>query len=511
MAGTTSKTAELAIIPRPVHCERLPGEFRLSPATRIQITASDPRAQSLADLLSGYLKLQTGLDVAVVTAPSAESESSVIRLQTTRDSSSNAESYQLSIESNQITLDAAEPRGLAHAIQTLRQLIPAPAAPDGVTIPCCRIQDQPRYAWRGMLFDCCRHFMQKDFVKRIIDLLAYHKINTFHWHLTEDQGWRIEIKRFPKLTEIAAWRDQDGQRYGGFYTQDDVREIVAYADQRCITVVPEIEMPGHSLAALAAYPHCSCTGGPFTVANKSGIYEDVYCAGNEATFEFLTGVLDEVLELFPSQYIHIGGDESPITRWKDCPRCQQRIKDEGLRDEYELQHYLIKRIGNTLGERGRRIIGWDEILEGGLPPGATVQSWRGMDGAIAAVQQGHDVIASPTSHCYLDYAQAKLPSEHDFGFLTLEQCYSFEPTPAEFTPAQAAHLLGIEMNLWTERAPQDRVDHQLFPRLCALAEVAWSPATDRSFQEFSQRMETHYRRLDVLGVQYFAYPPDAPH
>jgi hexosaminidase len=345
--------------------------------------------------------------------------------------------------------------------------------------------------------------MSKEFIKRYIDLLAYHKMNVFHWHLTEDQGWRIEIKKYPKLTQIGAWRGPDDERYGGLYTQDDVREIVAYARSHYVTIVPEIELPGHCTAALAAYPELSCTGGPFEVSRRWGIHKEIYCAGNDETFAFLEGVLSEVIELFPSEYVHIGGDEVPKDRWKGCPKCQARIKAEGLAGEDELQSYFIRRIEKYLNSRGRRLIGWDEILEGGLAPHATVQSWRGMDGAIAAARAGHDVIVSPTSHCYLNFPQEPDPSAPEWmGLIALEQIYSFEPTPPELTAEQARHVLGGEGNVWTEYAPQERVDYQAFPRLCALAEVLWSPKGQRDWDDFQERMTVHYRRLDALGVQY---------
>ncbi len=436
------------------------------------------------------------------------------------------EGYELVVTNWAATLTAATPRGLFWGTQTIRQLmqpapagwVPSPASPQARwVLPCVQIMDRPRYRWRGMLLDCGRHFMTKEFVKRYIDLLAYHKLNVLHWHLTEDQGWRIEIKKYPKLAEIGAWRQatrddeqpRDSQgRYGGFYSQDDVREIVAYAQSRYVTIVPEIELPGHCLAALASYPELSCTGGPFEVSPRWSINEDVYCAGNERVFEFLENVLTEVMDMFPSPYIHIGGDEVPKTRWKECPKCQARMKAECLIDERELQSYFVRRIEQFLSRRGRRLVGWDEILEGGLPPNATVQSWRGMDGALAAARAGHDVISSPMSHCYIDYPQSPDPTMPDWmGVITLENIYSFEPTPPELSAEPARHVLGAEANLWTEYAPQVLIDRQAFPRLCALAEVTWSPKERRDFGDFSRRMSVHYRRLDALGVTYYIRPP----
>ncbi len=508
----TMLTSEVAypIIPHPATLEPRPGAFALKSDTPLIATSAD--AQPVAAYLSEQLAGEFGLKLDVQTAPDAPARAIVLTLDT--NLTAGDEAYVLDISRETARLSAPHPHGLIHGVQTIRQLL---AKDDGNwRLPACHIEDQPHYRWRGMLLDCGRHFMPKEFVKRYIDLLAYHKMNVLHWHLTEDQGWRIEIKKYPKLTEIGAWRDatrdseqpRDGQRYGGFYTQDDVREIVAYAASRHITIVPEIEMPGHSVAALAAYPELSCTGEPLEVMTQWGIHRDVYCAGNEQVFEFLEDVLTEVMELFPSEYIHVGGDESPKDRWKTCPKCQARIKAEGLADEHELQSYFIRRMEKFLSAHGRRLVGWDEILEGGLAPGATVQSWRGMKGAIAAAQAGHDVISSPTSNCYLDYAQADAPGEPvRMGRLSLEQCYAFEPTPASFTPDQAKHVLGLEGNMWTEHAPPSRVDWQVFPRLCALAEVAWSPEATRDWENFQTRLQTHYRRLDALGVAYFIPQP----
>jgi len=372
---------------------------------------------------------------------------------------------------------APKPAGLVYGSQTVRQLLASRP------IPLLRLVDRPRFPWRGLMLDEARHFFGKEFIKQLIDLLVLHKLNIFHWHLCDDQGWRIEIKSRPRLTEVGAWREANGRRYGGFYTQADIREIVTYAQNRFVTVVPEIEMPGHTTAALAAYPELSCTGGPFAAATGWGIFHDVLCAGNDATFAFLEKVLGEVLELFPSKFIHIGGDECPKTRWKTCPRCQRRIRDERLNDEHELQSYFIRRIEKFLNANGRRLIGWDEILEGGLAPNATVMSWRGMSGAVAAARAGHDVVASPTSHCYLDYSYERT---------SVEKAYSFNPIPAELTDEQHKHILGVQGNMWTELTPTVAdVERQIWPRLCALAEVAWSPAGQRDFADFSARLTAH--------------------
>lgn len=499
----TTSTAEtslpISIIPRPMKMFVAEGAFVLKPDTVILAGAGvNLEASYLAEILAPATGFK--LQVKDLSGLSTPPNSIVLKLDTSLQRL-GAEGYTLHIDKERINISALKPAGIFYACQTLRQLLPEKIfSKTKVTdvewaIPCVTIEDKPRFGWRGQLLDCCRHFFSVDTIKRTIDLLALHKMNRLHWHLTEDQGWRLEIKRYPALTEIGAWRiNKDGKRYGGFYTQEEVREIVAYAAARHITVVPEIEMPGHSVAALASYPELGCTGGPYTVANEWGVFEDVYCAGNETVFTFIENVLDEVMMLFPSQYIHIGGDECPKERWKKCPRCQARIKAENLKDEHELQSYFIKRIDAYLTSKGRQLIGWDEILEGGLAPNAIVQSWRGVKGGIAAASQGHDVIMSPTSHCYLDYSYAGIP---------LEKAYSFEPVPEELTPEQTRHILGLEGNLWSERVPnQDRLDFQVYPRLCALAEVAWSPKELRDWGNFSKRMEVHFRRLDILGVKY---------
>jgi hexosaminidase len=348
-------------------------------------------------------------------------------------------------------------------------------------------------------------------------LMALYKFNYFHWHLTEDQGWRIEIKKYPKLAEVAAYRNEtivghhsdrphqfDGQRYGGYYTQEDIKEIVDHAGKHYVTIVPEIEMPGHSQAALAAYPELGCAGGPYEVATRWGIFKEVYCAGNEKTFEFLEGVLTEVIELFPGKYIHIGGDECPKDRWNECDRCQARIKEEGLEDENELQSYFTKRIETFLLAHDRRLIGWDEILEGGLAPEATVMSWRGTKGGIEAAKLNHDVIMTPTHFCYFDYYQSKEKSGEPLaigGFLPLDTVYSFEPVPDELTVEEAKHILGAQGNVWTEyiKTPE-HVEYMAYPRACALAEAVWTPKGNKNFNDFLKRMEEHYQRLNALNV-----------
>ena len=405
------------------------------------------------------------------------------------------EEYLLNISNNKIIIESSCPKGQMHAIQSLRQLMPNNLKNKftNASIKCMEIHDYPRFKWRGLLLDCCRHFMEKDFVKRYIDLLAYHKMNILHWHITEDQGWRIAIDKYPKLTEVGAWRkDKNDKLYGGFYSKEDIKEIVKYAKTRSVEIVPEIELPGHSVAAIASYPHLSCTGNSIEVETDWGVFKDIYCAGNDSVFSFLEDVLSEVIELFPSQYIHIGGDEAPKYRWENCNKCQKRIKTEKLKDEHELQSYFIGRIEKFLNKKGKKIIGWDEIIEGGIPNNATVQSWRGMDGGILAAQNQHEAIMSPTSHCYFDY---------DLEAINLEKVYSFEPIPNELNKNEQKYIIGGECNMWSEQAPQEKIDSKVFPRILAMSEVLWS-SKEKNYDEFLTRVESHYPKLEALGVEY---------
>ena len=519
--------SKITIIPKPMKMKVTGGHFAVKQNTAIYVQSGCCEVKKVAKYFAEQVRPATGLSI-VVREQSEDNPPADSFLFTTKgaDSGLGEEGYELKVTEKGVVLRAAEPGGLFYGVQTLRQLLPPQIESRkkvlGVewTIPCVEITDKPRFGWRGSLLDCCRHFMSTDFLKRYIDLLAYHKMNRFHWHLTGDQGWRIEIKKYAKLTEISAWRNtgpgnlrppddppQTDEIYGGYYTQEDIKDIVDYAKSRYVMVVPEIEMPGHCVGALAAYPQLSCTGGPFKVKNTMGVFEDVYCAGNEETFEFLEDVLSEVVELFPAPYIHIGGDECPKARWKACPKCQARIRAEGLKDEHELQSYFVKRIEKFLLTKNRRLIGWDEILEGGLAPQATVQSWRGMNGAIAAAKQGHDVIASPTSHCYFDYPYSKKQAASFpgwMGVLPTKKVYSFEPLPEGLTVQQQRHILGGEGNVWTEVAPQEEVESRAYPRLTALAEVLWSAKEGRRWKDFSARLDAHYKRLDVLGVDYYS-------
>lgn len=491
----TNTYSQINIIPKPQEIKILDGTFLLNAQTTIVYSE---QTESIAYYLKEYLKSSFGMELKA----SQEQNKNSIRLilKDVENIYNNPEGYHLSVTKDNILVEANSKQGLFYAIQTMKQIITDNFNKNGVEVPSLDIYDYPKFKWRGLNLDCCRHFMSKDFIKRYIDLLALQKMNILHWHLTEDQGWRIEIKKYPELTEIGAFRKyDDGSVYGGFYTQDDIKEIVMYASERFITVVPEIEMPGHSTAAIATYPNLSCTGGPFEVGTLWGIYKDIYCAGNEDTFKFIEDVLSEVIELFPSKYIHIGGDEAPKDRWKNCPKCQLRIKEENLADEHELQSYFIKRVEKFLNSKGKEIIGWDEILEGGLAPGATVQSWRGTKGAIDAAKMNHDVIVSPTSHCYFDY-----PIETT----DVPKVYSFNPIPVELTDQEAKHVLGSEVNMWTEYAPQQVIDYRLFPRLTAMAEVLWTYPSERNYQDFSNRLQSFYNILDEIRVNYnFEIPP----
>src|SRR5258706_2353874 len=410
--------------------------------------------------------------------------------------------YRLNITDSSINIYGKGNEGIFWGIQTLLQLLGANDS--SLKIPCCRIYDYPRYSWRGMHLDVCRHFFTKEEVKKYLDLLAFYKFNIFHWHLTDDQGWRIEIKKYPLLTQIGSVRKEtvigkpsdtakyDGKPYGGFYNQDDIKEIVAYAQERHITIVPEIEMPGHALAALSAYPQFSCCMEPLEPATTWGVFDDVYCAGNDSTFEFLENILSEVCELFPGKYIHIGGDECPKDRWMLCEKCQRRIKTENLKDEHELQSCVIGRIEKFLNSKGKQIIGWDEILEGGLAPNAAVMSWRGTDGGIEAAKQKHYVVMSPGKPCYFDHYQSKNKKSEPLaigGYNPLDSVYLYEPTPSQLKEDEKNYILGAQGNVWTEYITDfNHVEYMSVPRMCALAEVLWTPSPKKEFKKFIVRL-----------------------
>lgn len=487
--GAKKEKVGANLIPYPTSVEWKSGGFALKNGVTI---FADKAAQPIATYLQDVLSKNHGVSSEVkVLTPDANTKKAISFALVT-DEKFGDQGYELSVSSSEVTVKAKDIQGLFASVSTLQQLIPV----DGKRqLTAVKIFDKPQFGWREVMLDVGRHFYNKEQVKRYIDLVALYKFNRFHWHLTEDQGWRIEIKKYPKLTEDGAWRTEiDGTRYGGFYTQEDIKDVVAYATSRGITIIPEIEMPGHSVAALTAYPELSCTGGPFEVRNTWGVADDVYCAGNEKTFTFVQDVLTEVMNLFPSEYIHIGGDECPKARWEKCPKCQQRIADNGLKNEHELQSYFIRRIEKFLNDNGRRLIGWDEILEGGLAPNATVQLWRDWDHAVKAATEGHDVIMTPTSHCYFDYLQKNLP---------LDKVYSLNPIPENLDPQYHKHILGAGANLWTERIPgSDRADYMLFPRIQAIAECLWNGKSRQSYDKFLERVRKEYVRWDKMGVKF---------
>ncbi|MCA0130996.1 beta-N-acetylhexosaminidase [Winogradskyella alexanderae] len=502
-----TKTEDIAIIPIPKSVVVNDGMFTLNSATTLNSNISFTVS---SDFLRSFIKDGTGLDL--------KSGSDIEFL---KDTMLNEEAYRLTVSKSKIRIEANNDRGAFYAVQTLRQLMPVSIekgkGPKHFKIPTVTIEDSPAFGYRGMHLDVGRHMYSVDFIKKYIDALAMLKMNSFHWHLTEDQGWRIEIKKYPKLQTVAAFRNEtlvghysdqphnfDGKRYGGFYSQEEIKEVVSYANNRFVTIIPEIEMPGHSQAAIAAYPELGCTGEQVEAAKKWGVFEEVYCP-SETTFKFLEDVIDEVIELFPGKYIHIGGDEAPKTRWKNCDHCQDLIKQKGLKDEHGLQSYFIARMERYINTKGKQIIGWDEILEGGLAPNATVMSWRGMDGAIEAAKAGHNVVMTPTSHCYFDYYQSENYNEPIAigGFLPLEKVYSFNPIPEELTKEESKYVLGAQGNVWTEYMPnEDQVEYMAFPRILAMSEVVWSNTKDKNYEDFVTRVEYFHNRLDALDINY---------
>lgn len=506
LIAPTWAAAEPAVLPRPVRMEVLDGRFELNDRTNIWFSEE---ASNEAKALASILDSRAGIKVEPGKGAFRRNETIELVLDTTADFEVGGEGYRITTGPGGAAVVAATRAGLFYGVQTLRQLMTKDER--GWHLPAVSITDRPRYTWRGLHLDVGRHFAPVEFVKRYIDLMAMYKFNTFHWHLTEDQGWRLEIRRYPRLTEVGAWRPEtfgrwktgDGIPHGGFYTQDEVREVVAYAAERHVRIVPEIEMPGHTLAALAAYPELSCTGGPFEVGMSWGVYDDILCAGKDEVFTFLENVLTEVLELFPGTFIHVGGDEAPKTRWESCPLCQKRIKDNGLRDEHHLQTWFIQRMERWLSDRGRRLVGWDEILEGGLPEGATIMSWRGIEGGIAAARSRHDAVMTPTSHCYFDYYQSKAPGEPIGigGFTPIEKVYGYNPTPDVLTAEEAVHVLGVQGNLWAEYLLiPEMVEYMAYPRAIALAEVAWTPMDRKNFRNFEERLAAHRPLMAEYGI-----------
>jgi hexosaminidase len=512
---TATSSPVLSIIPLPASITTSNGSYELS--KEVTISSSTEDEKNVADFLVNFLQLKN------INATVTSGEADIV-IKTVSEESIGKEGYKLDVNKDGVQIEANNGAGLFYGVQTLFQLISS----DGNKVPFVQIADEPRFSYRGLHLDVGRNMFPIDFIKKYIDMMSHYKYNNFHWHLTEDQGWRIEIKKYPKLQEVSAFRNEtvighardskeyDGKRYGGYYTQEEIKDVIAYATERYITIIPEIEMPGHALAALAAYPYLGCTGGPYETGKTWGVFDDVYCAGKETTFEFLENVLDEVVELFPSKYVHIGGDESPKVRWEKCPNCQKRIKTEKLKDEHELQSYFIQRMEKYLGTKGKSIIGWDEILEGGLAPNATVMSWRGEEGGIQAAQQHHNVIMTPVNWCYFDYYQAD-PETEPFAIgslTTVEETYSYEPLPAQLSPEEGKYILGAQGNLWTEYITTgDYAEYMVYPRAIALAEVVWSPKNSRNYDNFVDRMKGHRNLMDHWKINYakhiFEVKPDS--
>lgn len=512
------QTNQLPLIPYPGKVESGKGNFTFNSKTIISVPDKD--WFTAVKTFNEQLKLVSGYKLSVI----AKTKPAANTIRCNINKAIPTEGYKFIVKNNNIYIESSTPNGLFYALQTIRQLFPVafedvkPQPGLILNIPCVTIEDAPRFPYRGMHLDVCRHFFSVDFVKKYIDRMSSHKFNRFHWHLTEDQGWRIEIKKYPKLAQVSAWRSgtvigsvwkppfpYDTIRYGGYYTQEQIKEVIQYAKDRFVTIIPEIEMPGHAMAALAAYPELSCSGGPFEVAKHWGVFNDVYCT-HEETFNFLQNVLSEVIELFPSEYIHIGGDECPKLRWSRCAACQKRITENNLKNEHELQNYFITRIEKYLNSKGKQIIGWDEILEGGLAPNATVMSWRGEKGGINAAKQHHNVIMSPDSYLYFDFYQANKKTQPLAigGFNPLSKVYSYEPVPEELTTEESKYIIGAQANVWTEfMATESYVEYMVFPRMCALSEVVWSPKAVRNFNQFQNRLAIHKQRLEKQDINFY--------
>lgn len=513
------QTADFNIIPRPQQVNvSNDAPFTLSAKTVISLGTNSQNMKRNANMLASYIEQATGIRPAV-----GKSKNGTAIVLTIDKTIANAEGYKLDADAKQIRIAGASAAGVFYGIQTLRKSLPlVNGKASKVSIPAVHIADAPRFAYRGTHLDVSRHFVTADSVRQFIDMLALHNINRFHWHLTDDQGWRIEIKKYPLLTQIGSKRAQtvighnsgkyDGKPYSGFYTQKQIRDIVKYAADRYITIVPEIDLPGHMQAALAAYPDMGCTGGPYEVWQKWGVSDNVLCAGNDKTLTFIDNVLKEITKLFPSKYIHVGGDECPKTQWQKCPKCQARIKalnleaKDGHSAEERLQSYIITHASNYLKSLGRNTIGWDEILEGGLAEGATVMSWRGESGGIAAAKQHHDVVMTPNNYLYFDYYQSLDKANEPLaigGYLPLETVYSYEPMPKELTADEARHIIGVQANIWTEYMPTfKQMQYMALPRLAALSEVQWSQPALKDYNSFTNRLTEFTHMYDRLGYNY---------
>ena len=519
-------SAQVNIMPKPVKAESKEGTFIINAKTKILYPKKDAELERIANILSQTIHERTGINPKIEAATKFSAKNAVIVNKNSALGENDV--YQLNVTNDQILLEGNTPKSVFYGLQTLRQLLPHEKGEYAVNA--ISVTDYPRFEWRGMLLDVCRHMFSVEYIKSIIDEMAYYKLNKLHWHLTEDQGWRIEIKKYPRLTEIAAWRngtqygpnrqkDVDNVRYGGYYTQEQIKDIVAYAADRYIDVIPEIEMPGHSVAAITAYNHLACgdvsfeTGKPFEVRKVWGVSKDLLCAGNEDVYTFLEDVLTEVIDLFPYEYIHIGGDEAPHDAWEKCPKCQQKIKDEGLKNEAELQSYLIRRIEKFLDTKGRKLIGWEEIMQGGLSPKASITSWLGTQSGIKAAQMGHKAIMCPYSHLYLDGYNASPDIEPlAIGYYApLEKTYNFEPVDPKLKEHEIPYIMGVQGNLWTEFISNEYIlEYMLYPRICALSEIGWSPKEAKNWEDFKTRLKAEMLRFQRENINYRVPFPEAP-
>ena len=518
------KTAEINIIPKPVSIQKGEGVFKFNKNTGIIVT--DPLLQKGAEIFSGIINASSTFKTSVQQKEkkAAKKGSVVISLSSNKDKYGK-EGYSLKVTKDNIAIEAAEPAGAFYALQTLRQLFPPELEKEGNKteewyLPAVEIFDKPEFKWRGQLLDVSRHFFPVEVVKRDIDHLARYKMNVFHWHLTDDQGWRIEVKGYPRLTEIGAWRVDyndlpwwkrppqkpgDKATYGGYYTQAQIREVVKYAADRFVNVLPEIDVPGHSQAIIASYPEVSCDGKKYYVATGGVFKDNTVCPAKKVTYEFLQNVFKEVFPLFPFEYFHIGGDECNKSQWKKCPACQRLMKAKGLKNEKELQSYFITKVEKIVNDLGKKMIGWDEILEGGLAPNATVMSWRGEKGGIESVKMGHDVVMTPNVYCYLDLKQGEPALEPPYGYskLWISTAYSYAPYPCGLSQKELNRILGVQGNLWSESLQNEKdINYMLFPRLLAIAEVGWTPKDNRHWDDFAERLEYNLIRLKNLRIGY---------
>lgn len=501
------------VVPFPKSIELQKGKaFVLNEGTPIVYVGTDTKMKQNADFLAEYINQLTHLKLNVTTSKQKNVAAIVLAI----DPKINGEeAYSLTVSNKGIKIAGKTAAGVFYGIQTLRKSLPVLDNAEAITLPATVISDAPRFGYRGMMLDCGRHFWPVPFVKKFIDILALHNMNVFHWHLNEDQGWRIEIKKYPKLTEIGSKRSctvlghnsdiDDGTPYEGFYTQDEAREIVRYAAERNITVIPEIDMPGHTVAALASYPELGCTGGPYSVGYGWGIYKDVLCLGNEKVYTFLQDIIDELIDIFPAKYIHIGGDESPTVRWENCPKCQALAKANNV-DAKHLQGVFTNRMEKYINSKGRSIIGWDEIAQGNINKSATIMSWRGVEPGSKATEAGHDVIMSPTTYCYFDYYQSENKDKEPMcigGYLPVSKVYEFDAAPESLSETAKKHILGVQANLWTEYvSTTNMVEYMILPRMAALSEVQWTPVARKNFDEFVKR-ETHMTNIyDRCGYRY---------